>query len=154
MLWISSVRVRTGSKLSNKAWFCFENPGYRPWVAHQSGCHCIRWHLSPEFGQRRCAGIFLRKRWCGIKRLLLSSLCGKDNVKGRSGDQEKMFWNSWRLRRLWYFVYARLSVGYANTNLLTTRRKGADFKHVKKKIFERGETWVKNTLEVFIHIVN
>ena len=23
--------------------------------------------------------------------LLLSSLCGKDNVKGRSGDQEKMF---------------------------------------------------------------
>ena len=23
--------------------------------------------------------------------LLLSALCGKDNVKGRSGDQEKMF---------------------------------------------------------------
>ena len=31
---------------------------------HQLRCHRTRRHLSSEFGQRRCAGVFLRKRRC------------------------------------------------------------------------------------------
>ncbi|MFR0799417.1 MAG: helix-turn-helix domain-containing protein [Oscillospiraceae bacterium] len=33
-------------------------------LRHQLRCHRTRRHLSSEFGQRRCAGVFLRKRRC------------------------------------------------------------------------------------------